>query len=250
MGDGVGLVTDKIVQAVGGVGVDEAVANPLTSADRLVNGSNVLNGCLDTILVGLAVVEAVDVALARVAEDIEVILTGKGDQLSRLGPVNLRNSQSLTLLELSLNTTHVLRINLNSPDQRAALPVEQTNATLALDTKKNTASQTLCLESNIKAATLLLEVFKDLDTGGGLADSVIVAVILRAPSEIQSLAESLVSPSQSGIDNVLAVTADRDEASIRRVGEGLRVDLAGPQVLSRQRERFAILDAGIAALDD
>jgi hypothetical protein len=36
VGDGVGLITDQIVQAVGAVGVDEAVANPATSANALI----------------------------------------------------------------------------------------------------------------------------------------------------------------------------------------------------------------------
>lgn len=33
MGDGVGLIADEIVEAVGGVCVDETVADPLSSAD-------------------------------------------------------------------------------------------------------------------------------------------------------------------------------------------------------------------------
>ena len=34
MGDCVGLVADKIVETVGAVGIDEAVADPLSCADR------------------------------------------------------------------------------------------------------------------------------------------------------------------------------------------------------------------------
>ena len=32
MGDGVGLITDEVVESVGAVGVDEAVADPFTSS--------------------------------------------------------------------------------------------------------------------------------------------------------------------------------------------------------------------------
>jgi hypothetical protein len=36
VGDGVDLITNNVVEAVGNVGVDEAVANPLTSSDAMV----------------------------------------------------------------------------------------------------------------------------------------------------------------------------------------------------------------------
>jgi hypothetical protein len=36
VGDGVRLITDQVVQAVGAVGVDEAVANPATCANTVI----------------------------------------------------------------------------------------------------------------------------------------------------------------------------------------------------------------------
>lgn len=83
------MVTDQVVQAVGRVGVDEAVTNPLSGPDGLANGSNVVNGSLDAILIGFAVVDAIDIVLSRVTKDIEGIFTSQGYQLSRLRPVDL-----------------------------------------------------------------------------------------------------------------------------------------------------------------
>jgi hypothetical protein len=36
VGDGVHLITNNVVEAVGNIGVDEAVANPLTSSDAII----------------------------------------------------------------------------------------------------------------------------------------------------------------------------------------------------------------------
>lgn len=84
------MVAHEVVEAVGGIGVDEAVTNPLTGANSLVNSSDMVNGSLNTVLISLAIVVAVDIILAGVAKNIEGFLAGKRDQLSRLGPVDLR----------------------------------------------------------------------------------------------------------------------------------------------------------------
>lgn len=89
MRDRVSLVTHEVVQAVRRVGVDEAVSNPLSGPNRLFDGRDELESRLNTIFIGFSVVQAVDVVLAREAEDVEVVFTGKSDQLSRFGPVNL-----------------------------------------------------------------------------------------------------------------------------------------------------------------
>jgi hypothetical protein len=89
VGDCVCLVADKVVQAVCGVGVDETVSNPLSSPDRLVDGGNQLNSGLNTILAGFTGVQAVDVFLTRIAENVKVFVTSEGNQFTRFGPVNL-----------------------------------------------------------------------------------------------------------------------------------------------------------------
>jgi hypothetical protein len=89
VGNGVGLVADQIVQAVCGVGVDEAVTDPLARADSLVDVGNDLEGGLDPVLVDIAILDSFDVCLAAEAKDVEGILAGEGDEFARLGPVDL-----------------------------------------------------------------------------------------------------------------------------------------------------------------
>jgi hypothetical protein len=93
--DCVGLVTNKVIQAVRRVGVDEAIPNPLSSPDGLVDCSNQLNSRLNSILVGFTGVQAIDILLARVAKNIEIFFTGKGNELTRFGPVDLYMSISM-----------------------------------------------------------------------------------------------------------------------------------------------------------
>jgi hypothetical protein len=89
VGDGIGLITHKVVETVGRVGVDKAVTNPLSGANGLVDGSNKLHCGLNTILISLTIVHTLDVGLARVAKDVKGILASERHQLSRLRPMNL-----------------------------------------------------------------------------------------------------------------------------------------------------------------
>lgn len=61
-----------------------------------------------------------------------------------------------------------------------------------------------------------------------------------APYELLRGAEALVAPGQRGVDDVLAITAHRDEAAVGVVRQGLRVQVAAAQVLCRQRQPLAI----------
>ena len=122
--------------------------------------------------------------------------------------------------------THIDGVNFNPPDQASSLPVEKSNSTLALDTQEHATSKTLGLEANIKPASLLHKVLVDLDARRRLADRVVIAIVLRPPHKVLRRAERLVAPRQSGVDNILAVAADGDEAAIGRVNQRLWIDLA------------------------
>ena len=79
---GVGLVADEVVKTVGAVGVDEAVADPLACADRLIDIGHDFECGLNAILVCLTGLEAFDVGLARKAEHVEGFFAGEGDELA------------------------------------------------------------------------------------------------------------------------------------------------------------------------
>ena len=58
--------------------------------------------------------------------------------------------------------TYTLWVDLNPSDKLTGLPVEKTDAALALDTKKHTTAETLGLEADIEHS-LFLEVAEKFD---------------------------------------------------------------------------------------
>ena len=87
--DGVGLVSHKVVQAVGAVGVDKAVSDPLSRANSLVDISDNLKSGFNSILFDLTVLNSLEILLSGESQDVEGVLAGKCDELSALRPVNL-----------------------------------------------------------------------------------------------------------------------------------------------------------------
>ena len=79
VGDGVCLISHKVVKAVRGVGVDEAVADPLACADALVDVGNDFKGGFDAVFVPLAGSQGFDVVFAREAKHVEGLFAGQGD---------------------------------------------------------------------------------------------------------------------------------------------------------------------------
>lgn len=64
MGDCVCLVADKVVEAVGTVGVDEAISDPLAGANRFVDVCNYLECGFYAVLIYFASAESSGVILA------------------------------------------------------------------------------------------------------------------------------------------------------------------------------------------
>lgn len=87
--------------------------------------------------------------------------------------------------EITNLSTYVLGVDLYPSDKVTALPVEQTNTTLALNAKEHATTETLGLEANVQRS-LLLEVAEDLDAHSRLADGVIFVVVFRAPFKVES----------------------------------------------------------------
>ena len=121
-------------------------------------------------------------------------------------------------------TANGFRINLYSSHKKASIPIEEANATLPFDAEKHTSAKTLRLEAHVHTTCLFLEVAEHLHTGCGLSYRIVISVFLWTPCEVLGRAECFIPPGESGIYDILAITADRDEASIWRVAECLRVD--------------------------
>ena len=64
---------------------------------------------------------------------------------------------------------------------------------------------------------------------------------VRGPPEVERGAEALVPPRQRGVDDVLAVAAHGDEPAVGAVHQRLRVQVARPEVLHRERQTLAVL---------
>ncbi|KUI54601.1 hypothetical protein VP1G_01979 [Cytospora mali] len=156
VGHCVRLVTNQVVQAVCRVGEQEAIADPLSSPHALTNISDDFKGLLNAIIFHLTSLQGLLVGLATEAEDIARILASQSNELATLTPVDLA------------------RLDLDAPHQATGRPIEEADATLALDTKQNTASQTVCLETDVETALLLGEVLEDLDTGWGFPDGEVI----------------------------------------------------------------------------
>ena len=75
-------------------------------------------------------------------------------------------------------------------------------------------------------------------------------MFLARPGEVQRGAEGLVAQGERGVDDVLAVAADGDEAAIGRVEEGLRIDFCTAKVFGRKSDGLAVLQCLVVAFDD
>lgn len=95
MADGIGLVADEVIEAVGGVGVDEAVANPFSGACCLADLCDEFECGLDAFFVGFTVLETREVCFAGVLENVEAVFASEGDKFAGLGPVDLEKQEQL-----------------------------------------------------------------------------------------------------------------------------------------------------------
>ena len=118
---------------------------------------------------------------------------------------------------LDRDTTNLTRIDLYPSHEISALPIKIPNAPLALNTEQNATRQSLCLKAHIQPAPLFLKVSKDFDAKGRLPYRIIITIILRTTRKVQRLPKRLVAPRQRRVDDVLAITAHRNEAAIPRV---------------------------------
>lgn len=123
----------------------------------------------------------------------------------------------------------------------SSLPVVETDEAISTHSEQDTAMQTLGREAYVQSALFAFpKVLVNLDGCSALADGIVVRVILAAPGKVERGAESFVPPGERSVDDVLAIAADGNETSIRRVLKRAGVDFARSQVLGWQRERLAV----------
>lgn len=221
MRDCVCLVADEVVEAVGRVGVDEDGADPLAGADAellarvclgwwkrhslLADICDHLKRSLYAVVLDFTGLHCLNVVVPREAEHVEAVLAGNGHELAAIRPVDLL--PLAVALDILRRLTHLLRLDLNPPDETPSLPVKERDAPLARDTQKRPARQTISLEPDVETARLLGKVLVQLDARSRLADGKVVAVLLGRPDKVQRGAEGLVPPRQARVDDVLAVAA-------------------------------------------
>ena len=208
------LPAHNIVQVPRSVRVDQALPDPdrgLGLGGDLVDD---LEGVLHAVLGDLLAALQVLIHDGPVkGQDVKGVLSDNGKGLTTVRPC------------------HVLHSHVDPPDHRAVQPVVEADEVTSPHPKEGPTVNSLGVV--IKPNGLVfLEVLEDLEARGRLLDSVHRRVI--APHKVQALAKALVSPCQRRVNDVLPVAADRDEPAIRRVLEGLRVHVRGPEVLDRQ----------------
>jgi hypothetical protein len=71
MRDRVGLVTNKVIKAICRVGVNKAVSNPLTCSDRFVDVGDDLKSRLNSVFIGFASIQPIDVVLLRKPQNVK-----------------------------------------------------------------------------------------------------------------------------------------------------------------------------------
>jgi hypothetical protein len=82
VGNRVGLVANEIIESIGGVGIDKAIANPFSRTDGFLDVRYNFKGGFYAVFVGKACVEAFEVGFAAEAEDVGAVGTCKCNQFA------------------------------------------------------------------------------------------------------------------------------------------------------------------------
>jgi hypothetical protein len=77
VGNRVGLVPNEIIESIGGVGIDKAIANPFSRSDGFLDVCYNFKGGFYAVFVGKACVEAFEVGFAAEAEDVGAVGTSE-----------------------------------------------------------------------------------------------------------------------------------------------------------------------------
>lgn len=91
--DSICLVAYKVIEAIRRVCIDETVTNPFTCSYRLLNVSNHFKCRFDAILVSQASIQPFQVSFAAESKDVRCVGACKSDELARLRPVDLDQSE-------------------------------------------------------------------------------------------------------------------------------------------------------------
>lgn len=208
------LISDKVVQAVRRVGINEAVADPFGRLDpaqilaitictvtkhiRLRDLSNKLKRFLNTFIPDiLPSVDSRSIRLPIIPQDIERVLAGDSHHFARLRPRDTRS------------------VDLDPSDHRSSLPIPEHDKPAAPCRKQCTTMDPLHRKApgTFDESWSFLQVPVDFHLGFAFLHGVGVGV--GSPSERGPAAECSVPPSQCGVNDIFAVSTDGDESAVR-----------------------------------
>ncbi len=108
-------------------------------------------------------------------------------------------------------SNRIKTLSCTGPIRYLIFPVVKGKAGNGLDSQQIAAKNILGSELRLEGLPLL-EVLKELNTGGGLPDSVLRGV--GGPHELLGRPEGLVSQRHSGVDDILAIAAHNHKSKI------------------------------------
>lgn len=244
------LSPNDIVQPVRPRRIDEAIPDPLARLHDIGDIGLEFKRLLDAFVVQLAaIVNVGSIGVTIEAEDVERVLPCDGDEVARSRPVDLRARRPARQPRAPLcaspreSGTHIPRLNINPPHNRPRLPIIKHDESHPLDTEQRAPINPIRRVPHLDQPHPLLEIAKHLDFGSRLPHGVRVGI--GSPGEAHSRTKRLVAPRQRGVDDVLAVAADGDEAAraprARLVKEGAREQKEGDEpAVGRVLQRLGV----------
>jgi hypothetical protein len=172
----------------------------------------------------LARVDPGIVGLSIESEDIDRVLAGNSDKVPTRRPSDIG------------------RINFNPPDDISSLPIPKHDEASTPRSKQCSSMNTLDCPGTrrLDESGTFFESSKDSNLGFPFLHSIGVGV--AGPGKRGSGTESLVSPGEGSVDDILAVSADGDKSAVGTVLETLGIDFGGAEISERDLESLAVLD--------
>lgn len=257
MVDGVYLLSDEVVQAVGGAREQQAVSDPLDRLDtaasrtdqlllrptlpfvsnsRLGNLINQVKGRLDSLITDRdSRAQGLVVGVSVELQQVQRICARDRNQVARAGPGDLFSwtvrFRTGGLVSFHQQSTHTSRIDLDPPNQLAGLPIPEEHKATSSRSEQGSSVHALDRDAGgtaLDQAGPLLEVPEDADLVLGFLNG--VGIGIASPGERGTASERLVSPSQRGVDDVFSISHSGNESSVRAVLETLRQHVGGAQL--------------------
>ena len=216
------FTADAVIQLLIRGCVNETVSNPNARHHGFINFRDQLKRLFDAFtVIHLPRCECFRRRLKVVTKNEEASVTDDGHHLAGFTPDD------------------ILHRDIQSTNHAALIPIVEANEVHGANTEQSATVQTFGGE--VRAERILFrEVLEQLDltrtfTNGELAR-------IDAPREFNRTSKALISPRERGVNDVLAVSANGDESSVRIVRQTLRVEFTISEILHRQRQSLTVGD--------